>query len=265
MRSRWVAVGVLAAVAAGGWWSMRWARMARAEPAAPGAARRGVELTVYAQDFGMVRELRPMQLAQGSNRLRVLDVSKQLDPHSVLLRWRGDGTGMPQLVAHSYDLGVASGQGLLKRYLGREGELVRYGDNGREAELQRGPLMVQHSGEVVLQTHGKFCVGAGGTLVAPVGGDIVTIPQLAVQAESPTVQSADLEVAYLTRGLSWSADYVDTLAPQSDTMTLECCATVTNRTGADYPDARVSLMAGMPNRAVAPARGRPQDYDEGLA
>src|SRR5207248_11059739 len=65
-------------------------------------------------------ELRRMELVQGSNRLRVVDVSKQLDPHSVLLRWQGEGAGMPQLVAHSYDLGVASGEGLLKRYLGRE-------------------------------------------------------------------------------------------------------------------------------------------------
>src|SRR5881396_2965845 len=103
MRNKWVWMGLAAAaVMSSGWLALR-GRVARAEPAMPAAARRGVELTVYAQDFGMVRELRPMQLAKGSNRLRVPDVSKALDPHSVLLRWQGDAPNPPQLVAHSYD------------------------------------------------------------------------------------------------------------------------------------------------------------------
>src|SRR5947209_19777012 len=201
----------------------------------------------------MVREVRPMQLARGSNRLRVPEVSKQLDPHSVLLRWQGDAPNLPQLVAHSYDLGVENSAGLLKRYLGKEVELIRYGQNGHEADRQQGTLMVEGNGETVVQTDGRFYVQPTGTLVAPANGDIVTIPQLSVQAESSTAQAANLEIAYLTRGLSWSADYVATLSPTSSFLALECWATVTNRTGTDYPNARVSLMAGMPNRAAAPA------------
>jgi hypothetical protein len=251
MRGRTAVFGLIGIVTVvGGGWIARGCGV-KAEPSAAPAARQSVELTVYAQDFGMVRELRPLRLEAGGNRLRVPEVSRLLDPHSVLLRWQGDAPGLPQLVAHSYDLGVDSGEGLLKRYLGREVELVRYGTNGREAERQRGTLMVEGNGEVVLQTDGRFYIRPEGTLVAPTGSDVVTIPQLSVQAESPAAQSATLEVAYLTRGLSWSADYVATLAPKSDTLALECWASVTNRTGADYPNARVSLMAGAPNRAVA--------------
>jgi hypothetical protein len=256
MRSKGAVVVLLVVVVASSWWFARRGRAADRGASPPAAARQGVELTVYAQDFGMVRELRPLQLARGSNRLRVLDVSKQLDPHSVLLRWQGESASQPRMVAHSYDLGVDSSEGLLKRYLGREVELVRYGENGRESERQRGTLMVQANGEVVLQTDGRFYVGPVGTVVAPTNGDIVTIPQLSVQAESPAAQAATLDVAYLTRGLSWSADYVATLSPTSGTLTLECWATVTNRTSADYPNAKVMLMAGMPNRAALSAAGR---------
>src|SRR5438874_10015775 len=70
-----------------------------AEKATGRPQREGIELTVYAQDFGMVRETRPMALSPGSNRLRVPDVSKELDPQSVLLKWQGDGNSLPQLVA----------------------------------------------------------------------------------------------------------------------------------------------------------------------
>src|SRR6266851_617556 len=254
MRGKLAALSFLAVVLIGSGWRISRGRAVAAEPAAPGTARQKLELTVYAQDFGMVRELRPMQLAKGSNRLRLPDVSKALDPHSVLLRWQGSSQSQPQLVAHSYDLGVDSSDALLKRYLGKPVELVRYGQNGREADRQPGTLMVEADGAVVVQTDDHFYVHPNGTLVAPANGDIVTIPQLSVQAESPTAQTTNLEVAYLTRGLSWSADYVATLSPSSSTLSLECWATVTNRTGVDYPIASVSLMAGSPNRAVSVAQ-----------
>lgn len=261
MRSKLIAVSVvLVVVVSTGWRANRLA--ARDEkPTGSRAVRQNVELTVYAQDFAMVREIRPMRLSTGSNPLRVLDVSKQLDPHSVLLRWQGDDGKLPQLTAHSYDLGVADGEGLLKRYLGKEVELVRYADNGREADRQKGTLMVEANGAVVVQTDGKFYVRPQGTIVAPTNGDIVTIPQLTVQAESPTAQPANLEVAYLTRGLSWTADYVATLSPRDNTFKLECWATVTNRTGTDYPKAKVSLIAGTPNRAARPAAKRQRGWN----
>src|SRR6266849_6266303 len=165
MRGKWAVAGLLALGVILGWWRVSRERVAAA-PAVPRTARQSLELTVYAQDFGMVREVRPMQLARGSNRLRVPEVSKALDPHSVLLRWQGDAPNLPQLVAHSYDLGVENSEGLLKRYLGKEVELIRYGQNGHEADRQQGTLMVEGNGETVVQTDGRFYVQPNGTLVA---------------------------------------------------------------------------------------------------
>ena len=122
------------------------------------------QLTVYKQDFGMVHEQRPSQLSSGDNRLQILEVSKQLDPQSVLLGWTG---GQAEITAHSYDLGVANGEGLLKRYLGKPVEVVRYGNDGHEAERQKGRLMVEAGGDIVLQDEGKFYVHPSGTIVAP--------------------------------------------------------------------------------------------------
>lgn len=267
MRKSVVVLSFLAVSAAGIGWLATRGRAGDAPSSAAQAARQSVELTVYPQDFGMVSEVRPMQLTAGSNRLHVQDVSKQMDPDSVLLQWTGDAPNLPQLVAHTYDLGVSDPNALLNRYLGREVEVVRYGNDGHEAERQKGTLMVERSGDVVVQSDGNFYVHPSGTIVAPTSGNIVTIPQLSVQADSATAQNAGLQVAYLTRGLSWSADYVATLAPNDRTLALECWATVTNRTGVDYPNAKVALAVGSPNRAVmeAKTRARPKpELDEGL-
>jgi hypothetical protein len=268
MKRRMGIAGIIATIAIIAWVAISRSSAVAAEDAKPGIARQGVELTVYSQDFAMVHEARPVSLVQGANRLSIPDVSKQLDPQSVLLGWQGGAMDTPDIIAHAYDLGAANGEGLLKRYLGQEVEVVRYGENGHEAERQRGRLMVESNGEVVIQSEGKFYVHPPGTIVMPASPDVVTIPQLSVQAQSAKAQQASLDVAYLTRGLSWSADYVATLAPQGDTIKLDCYATVTNQAGVDFPNAKVTLVAGTPNRAVRRAEDRtraPAAYADGYA
>src|SRR5687768_348695 len=108
---------------------------------------RTVELTGYDQDFALGRETRPVELKGGANRLAFADVSRQLDPHSVLLRWQGEEKdGLPQIIGHSYDLGVAGSQELLKHEVGKAVELVRYGEDGREAARDQGRLLVAENG-----------------------------------------------------------------------------------------------------------------------
>ncbi len=258
-RQKRVLIATAFAVMAGSGWWLLGHKQAHADPngqTTTATARQSVELTVYSEDFAMVHEARPEQMTAGSNHLHLRDVSKLLDPHSVLLDWQGANSGMPQLVAQSYDLGVGNSENLLKRYLGRSVEVVRYGNDGHEAERQQGTLMVGGNGETVLQADNKFYINPGGTIVAPTDSDIVTIPQLSVQADSPTAQNATLNVGYLTRGLSWTADYVAIIDPKQDKLALECWATVTNRTGANYPNAKVTLVAGSPNRAVVAVEGR---------
>lgn len=237
----------------------------RASGVAPSttAVPRQVELTIYNQDFALVREGRPVELAVGANRLAFADVSKELDPHSVLLKWEGaEQSGMPQIVGSSYDLGVRNSQELLRQEVGRPVELIRYGANGQEASREHGRLLVAEAGQpAVVEINGKLYVNPHGTLVAGPEDGITTIPQLTVQVQSPTARPASMELAYLTRGLSWSADYVATLPPgAADRLDLECYATVTNRTGVRYPSAAVTLVAGAPNRAARRAEYETRGY-----
>lgn len=226
-------------------------------------AQRTVELTVYADDFALVHERRPVNLQSGEQKVQLTDVSKQLDPRSVMLNWN-NAPDLPAPISNSYDLGVNNGSDLMKRYLGQQVDLVRYGQNGAEADRQKGTLMVSSSGETVIQTGDKFLINPPGTIEAPTQADIVTIPQLSVQVESPRMASANLDVSYLTRGLSWGADYVAELLPTDDAISLQCWATVTNKTGTNFPAAKITLMAGQPNRAALNARARDYEASAGV-
>lgn len=223
-------------------------------------ARGVVELTVYSDDFAMVREERSVSLEKGRTKLRLPEVSRQLDPSSVLFGWpKGQEA---QVVSNTYDLGAEGSNAVLQRYVGQEVEMVWTGSDGREGKRAKGTLEVGGDGGVVFRSEGKLWVNPNGTIVAPTRSDVVTIPQLSVDVESEAARATTLDVAYLTRGLAWSADYVNTLDPDKDEMRLECWATVTNRTGTTFPEAKITLVAGSPNRAAAVAKAESSlDYD----
>jgi hypothetical protein len=208
-------------------------------------ARKDIELTVYKDDFAVVKENRPINLAAGRNRVGLLDVSKSLDQNSVIFDWNG---GKADVVSSTYDLGVGASDHLLKRFLGKQVDLVRYGQDGKESDRAHGTLEVADPGNLVLNVDGKYLINPQGTIEAPGNTGIVTIPQLSAEVDSPSAQNTDLKMTYLTHGLSWSADYVATLASGSDMLKLETWASITNTTGTDFPNAKISFVAGSPNQ-----------------
>ena len=58
-----------------------------------------------------------------------------------------------------------------------------------------------------------------------------------------------MELSYLTGGLSWRADYVANLSPDEKALDLSGWVTLTNQSGAAYPNATLQLVAGDLNRA----------------
>ncbi|HRI43817.1 MAG TPA: DUF4139 domain-containing protein [Fimbriimonadaceae bacterium] len=231
------------------------AEVAHGDTLASGGPRRDVEIVIYTGDFAMVNETREVELAEGRSRVGIQGVSKLLDHDSVMYSW--PKTKDAKVVSSTYDLGMNQSTRLLKRYLGKEVDLVYRSDAGKESERKRGVLEITDEGyenpHVVVRVGDTYVVNPDATIEAPVTGDIVTIPQLSADVESPRAQQALIAVSYLTSGLSWNADYSATLKPESESMGLECWATVTNRTGIDFEDASISFVAGSPNRAVRPA------------
>ena len=227
------------------------------EPSPSMDGARNVQLTLYSQDFALVHERRPVTLAAGQNRLSFADVSKQLDPHSVLLRWAGPRDAGPVITGHSYDVGFRNAEGLLRLQTGKEVELVHYSD-GREVSRDRGVLVASEgSSPQVIEMGGRLVLYPDGTLVMRAPEGVSALPQLAAEIEAGTAQAGSIELVYLTRGLRWDANYVAVFAANDEShMDLECCATITNRTGVGFPNASVVLAAGAPNRAVRSAEER---------
>lgn len=219
-----------------------------AESSREDAKPRSVSLTIYKQDFGLVHETRKVDLREGRTRLHLDTISKTLDPNSVIFDW--PSIKGADVVSETYDLGVDSGQSLLKRLEGKTVEMLWNTQDGRPRETTEGVLEASQEGGFVFRAGDRLYVNPNGTIVARGEDSLVTMPRLSVEVDSKSPSSTDLGFAYQTRGMSWSADYVCRLAPDAAAMQLECWATLENHTGIDYPDARITLVAGSPNRAA---------------
>jgi hypothetical protein len=101
----------------------------------------------------------------------------------------------------------------------------------------------------VLRYEDRIETGVVGHLAYPdVPEDLRDQPTLALHLKSATAGQGDLELSYLTGGLTWKADYVASLAGDGSSMDLSGWVTLTNGSGIPYWDAQVQLVAGEVNR-----------------
>jgi hypothetical protein len=118
------------------------------------------------------------------------------------------------------------------------------------------------SGGTVLKFADRIETGVPGRLAfSGVPENLRDQPTLVVSLINAVAGEQDLELSYLTGGMSWHADYVAELNERDDRLDFNGWVTLTNQSGAAYPNSRLQLVAGDLNRV----RGRPPAPREPMA
>jgi hypothetical protein len=82
-------------------------------------------------------------------------------------------------------------------------------------------------------------------------------PTLRWQLQAGSAATAGFDLAYATGGLAWRAEYLARLAPGADCrLSLDGAAMVANRSGMDFRNVAMPLVAGEPSRVQAQPVGR---------
>jgi len=214
--------------------------------------QREVAVTIYNNDLALVRDRREATLPAGASRLAWREVSARLQPETALLRDLDHPEGF-RVREQNFDFDLLTPATLLEKYVGRQVEVVRtHPTTG--AETREAAEVLSVADGVVLRLGDRIETGVPGRLVFPdVPGNLRERPTLVLDLESGAAGARRLELAYLTGGLSWQADYVAELNGADDALDLNGWVTLTNTSGAGYRDARLQLVAGDVNR-VAPER-----------
>ncbi|MBN1826185.1 MAG: DUF4139 domain-containing protein [Candidatus Eisenbacteria bacterium] len=214
-----------------------------------------VAVTVYNRDLGVVRERRVIELRRGDVLYSFTDVAAEIDPTSVHFR-AVDGRGDLEVLEQNYEYDLVSSDKLFDKYVGSPVDVFF----SRSGDVLSGTLLARRGG-LILQD-------AGGERVSVVLGDLrnveihgdaadfVTRPTLVWTLRNESAGARTVEVEYLTGGMNWHAEYVALANEENTTVEFAGWVSVDNRSGADYEEARLKLLAGDVGRADYVRGGR---------
>jgi hypothetical protein len=213
-----------------------------------GAIANAVDVTVYNQDLGLVRETRKFDLKNGGNDISVVDVPSRIDATSVHFKSLTDPDAV-SVIEQNFQYDLISQEKLLDKYIGKEIELERFsGPNGEKRETIKGTLLSSTSGRVLQMGKKIYLNPPGNAVLSELPEGFLTRPTLLWTVSSSKSGSHNCEISYLTAGMGWSADYVVVSNAKDDKMDLNAWVTINNASGATYKDAKLKLVAGDVNR-----------------
>jgi hypothetical protein len=221
-----------------------------------GAVARDVRVTVYNSDIGVVKDARAAGLERGVNHLSMDDIASRIDPTSV--RIKIGGRGQVDILEQNFEYDLMSPERLLRKYLEETIDITT-----EDAGRYKGTLLGFDSRNFVLALdEGGVAVVARDKItdiVLPPGDKgLIVKPTLFWTVNSSREMSAQMEVAYITEGMNWHAEYVATLGERDDTMGLASWVSIDNQSGATYPGATLKLVAGEIHRVAERGIPRPE-------
>jgi len=213
-------------------------------------------LTIYNQNFAVVRDTVPLDLQAGANSVRYSGATAQVEPDSVILRDPA-GRHSLQILEQNYRNDPVSEPLLLSLFEGKtiDFEKLRLKDNTETRELIPGKIV--RSGYVpggepqqpIIEVNGKLQFSLPGTPLFPdLGDDTVLKPAFNWLLQSDSAGKFDAEVGYVTAGFEWSASYNLVSPEKGDFADLVGWITMKNESGKTFENARIKLMAGDVNK-----------------
>lgn len=225
-----------------------------------------VAVTIYNENLALVKDQRRLQLKSGASNLAFRDVSARMRPETAQLR-SVTAPGSLSVLEQNFDFDLLTPAKLLEKYVGRAVTVIRTNPATGAETTEQAQVLSAASG-VVLKIGDRIETGVPGRIVyGDVPPNLRDRPTLVMALGNTGAGQQDVELSYLTGGLSWKADYVVELNAAEDALDLSGWVTLTNTSGATYRNAKLQLVAGdvnqvrpqMDNRVtamVAPAPAR---------
>ncbi len=218
-------------------------------------------ITVYNENFGVVRDTVSLDLKSGISDVRYSGVTAQLEPESVILR---DPSGQVALsvIEQSYRGDPVDQMRLLQMFEGETIRFLKVLDSQEVIEtgkIIRAPSQVmtknqygnpqQKRLEPIIEVDGELQTRLPGVPLFPgLGDDSVLKPTLSWKLFADQKAAFDAQLSYLTNGMSWKADHNLVLPEKGDTLTLTGWVSIENSTGKTFEEAKIKLIAGDVNK-----------------
>lgn len=202
-------------------------------------------VSIYNNNLAMVRDTRRADLKAGANSVAFSGVAEQIKAETALLE--ADNV---DVLEQNYNYNLLTPINIINESVGKTVKTALYDEKTGTTTFDSAKIIDSNYGNPILQfSYGIETHFPGRLVFESLPENLRSKPTLVVDLKTPQAGSKNLELAYLTRGISWKADYAADLTAK-DRLNLKGWITLKNESGADYNNAQVQLVAGNVNLAA---------------
>jgi len=206
--------------------------------------------------YGVVREVRKIDLKAGMNDIRFADVASTIDATTVAFVSLTD----PQhtsVFEQNFEFDLLTSDKLLKKYLDQPVKVDTKAAGATAGGAISGTLLAFDTASLTLQGDGGEITVLQRAEVAAIHlakrpSELHTKPTLLWKISAAKAGTHDAQVTYQIEGVSWRADYTAVLNANDTAVDLSSWVTLMNQSGVGYPDTKLKLVAGDVHRLKPP-------------
>jgi len=194
--------------------------------------------------FGVVKEVRSIDLEAGVNPLSFTDVAAHIDPTTVSIS-AIDNPGSMAVLEQQFEFDLVSPDKILEKYLDRQ--ITARAVLGDEIDIIEGKLLSSRDDTLVIMTDDGLRMLSRHSAQLQLGElpeGLITRPTLKWLVSTDRAGKREVRTTYQTAGLTWRADYNLVLNDDDDEASLAAWVTLLNLSGQTYEDATLKLVAG---------------------
>lgn len=204
--------------------------------------QKSVAVTIYNENLALIKDQRKITLDKGFNLLAFRGVSAKMRAETALLR-NLNNAGL-KVIEQNFDFDLLTPQKLLEKYVGKQVHIASMNPATGEEKIEQATILSTNKG-VVVQIDDRIETNPHGRYIFDkLPENLRDQPTLVIQLNSSTAKPQNIELSYLSGGLSWKADYVAELNANDDKLDLVGWVTLNNTSGTSYNNAKLQLVAG---------------------
>lgn len=204
-----------------------------------------VAVTVYNNNLALVRDRRTVDLPTGKHDLKFMDVASAIRPETVSLK-SFTAPGSLVVLEQNYEYDLMNPQKLMEKYVGKKVKLLNF-DKNNTADFSVDAELLSVNNGPIYKVGDQIFLGHPGVVVLPqIPKNLISKPTLVWLVNNERAKQ-DIEVSYLTGGMSWQADYVLTVNKDTTKMDVAGWVTLKNESGTAYTNAQLKVVAGQVN------------------
>ena len=195
-------------------------------------------ITIYNNNLAHINETQKISLKEGLQDIKFANLPKSIILDSISPTFENG----VKLISQSYKNNPLSINNLLKENLNQE---VEFYSRDREKKLLKGKLI--NLNPTIIESNKKYYIVDSNSIVFnKLPKNIDYKPYLIWKIDSKKAKESSVELSYLLNGINWSSNYTATL--KDNTLSLKAWASIINKSGKEFKNAKIELIAGVVNR-----------------